>query len=205
MAEPVSRQTIGAFLGALGARAPTPGGGAAACLTGAVAASLAGMVVAYTIGRKDAEAHRDRLEDAARRFEAARVVLLRLADEDAEAYGVLSPLLRLPESDPRRQAELPGALEAAIGAPRAAMAACSNVLRLLEAVEPISNRNLRSDLAIAAVLSAASARASAWNVSINLPLVADAERRDEIESDTVTTLADLAERARRVEDRCRGG
>lgn len=203
MADPIAAQPISAFLDALASRTPTPGGGAAACLAGAVAASLAGMVVAYTIGRKDAEAHRDRLEDAARRFEAARVVLLRLADEDAEAYGVLSPLLRLPESDPRRQAELPGALEAAIAAPRAAMAACSNVLRLLEAVEPISNRNLRSDLAIACVLSAASARASAWNVSINLPLVADAERRDEIESDTVTTLADLAERARRVEDRCR--
>ncbi len=203
MADPMSRQPIGAFLDALAARTPTPGGGAAACLTGAVAASLAGMVVAYTLGRKDAEPNRDRLEDAARRFEAARVVLLRLADEDAAAYGALAPLLRLPESDPRRQADLPDAIEAAIAAPRAAMAACSNVLRLLEAVEPISNRNLRSDLAIAAVLSASAARAAAWNVSINLPLVADADRRDEIESDTVTTLADLTDRARRVEDRCR--
>ncbi len=203
MPGPIAAQSIAAFLDALASRTPTPGGGAAACLTGAVAASLAGMVVAYTLGRKDAEPNRDRLEDAARRFEAARVVLLRLADEDAEAYGALAPLLRLPESDPKRQADLPDALEAAIAAPRAAMAACSNVLRLLEAVEPISNRNLRSDLAIAAALSASAARAAAWNVSINLPLVADTDRRDEIESDTVTTLADRTERARRVEDRCR--
>ena len=47
-----------AFLTDLAARSPTPGGGSLAALLGALAASQAQMVIAYTLGKKK---HNDEL------------------------------------------------------------------------------------------------------------------------------------------------
>ena len=56
------------YLGALAAKSPTPGGGAVASTTGATAAALAGMVVAYSLGKKNLAPHQPLLEDAAHRL-----------------------------------------------------------------------------------------------------------------------------------------
>ncbi len=71
-----------------------------------------------------------------------------------------------------------------------------------ERLVPITNRNLRSDLGIAAVLGEAAARSAVWNIEINLPQVEPMERsRLKQESDRL--LAASVEGARRVEAACR--
>ena len=49
------------LLDQIGAKTPAPGGGAVACASGALAASLAHMVVAYSLGKKWLAAHQDAL------------------------------------------------------------------------------------------------------------------------------------------------
>src|ERR1700761_6343516 len=71
----LSEQRVGEFLAALGERTPTPASGAAAALTGALAAALVELAARFagdeeTVVR--AKAHWSRLAE--------------LADEDAEAY-----------------------------------------------------------------------------------------------------------------------
>src|SRR5262245_5876212 len=88
--QPLASYTIADFLEALAARTPTPGGGAVASAVGATAAALARMVVAYSLGKKSLAAHQPALEIAARELDVARALLLRLADEDAAAYALLS-------------------------------------------------------------------------------------------------------------------
>jgi methenyltetrahydrofolate cyclohydrolase len=70
-----SRQPIGEFLAALGARTPAPASGAAAALTGALGAALAELAARFA-GDEEAVT---RAHDLAARLE-------RLADEDVEAY-----------------------------------------------------------------------------------------------------------------------
>lgn len=202
MAEQFSELTLGAFLERLGAKSPTPGGGAAVCASGALAAGLAQMVVAYSLGKKALAAHQPALERAGAALGRARGLFLELADEDAEAYGLVNELMKLPETDGRRRQELPAAIEASIQVPMAAIAACTEVLRLCEDLAPISNRALHSDLAIAAVLAEGAARASVWNVRVNAALLPDHSARAPLVERAAAAVEDARKRREAVEREC---
>jgi formiminotetrahydrofolate cyclodeaminase len=131
------------------------------------------MVVSYSLGKKGLAAHQADLERAAHALEIARNLFLQLAEEDAQAYGLVNELMKLPEGDPRRAAELPPAMNASIQVPLAAMAAASDLLRLCETLVPITNKQLHSDLGIAAELGLAAARSSLWNVRVNASFLSD--------------------------------
>lgn len=189
---------FGTFLSDIAKKTPAPGGGAVAPAVGAIAAALAEMVVAYSLGKASLAEHQETLTGAAERLGRARSLLLKLAEEDAAAYEWLNRLMRLPEGDPGR-AEMRAAVSAAIAAPRASLAGALDLLRLLEKLVSITNRRLRTDLAIAAVLAEAAARAAAWNVRINLPLIEDARLRADLDHEASDSIREARERAGRVE------
>jgi methenyltetrahydrofolate cyclohydrolase len=189
-------------LASLAAKTPTPGGGASACIAGALAAAQAEMVVAYSLGKKNLTEHQPRLAAAQAALARARAVLLELAEEDAAAYAEMNELGRLLETDPRRMEGYAGAVQRCVQVPTAALAACSNMLRLLDELTGITNRHLRSDLAIAAVLAEAAARACDWNVRINLAAAGAVDWAPRVVAETKQELADAAERAARVQRAC---
>ena len=157
-------EPVRGFLDQLAARTPTPGGGGAAAVTGAMAAGLVAMAARFSATRLPGAGElADQAEELRRR-------LAQLADLDARAYAAVLEALRLPreasEREAQRQEALLGAalvpLEiAGIGARVALMAA-----RLAEAGNP----NLRGDAMTGAVLAAASARSAACLVDINVEL-----------------------------------
>lgn len=196
---------VGRFLEQLGAKTPAPGGGAAACMTGATAAALAHMVVAYSLGKKNLAEHEPHLQQAAASLSRARQLMLQLADEDAAAYVLVNELQKLPDGDARKAAEMPGAAEAAVAVPRAAVALCMDMLRLIESLCGRSNKFLRSDLAIAAVLAEAAARSAWWNVNINLSLLADEGERGRIAAEGERACAKAMEIRASVEQACMAG
>lgn len=174
--------TLGAYrfdelLAATAAKTPTPGGGAIAGATGALACATAGMVVSYSVGKKDLAAFKERLEGAALELERWRGEFLALGDADAEAYGRLNALQKLNPGDPVRAAELPGAIEGALGVPVRCLRLGVEVVKRCLELAPITNKHLRSDLAIAGILGQAAAEAALWNVRVNLPLIEDVSRR----------------------------
>lgn len=197
---PFSHLTLVEFLDQVAAKTPTPGGGAVASAVGALGAALAQMSTNFSVGKKAFTAHQATHEAAIKELTTARVILLQLADEDAEAYGLVNELQKLPETDPRR-ADLPRAIRTAVQVPQALMAACNNLLRLFETLAPITNPYLKSDLAIAAILAEAAARAGAWNVRINVPQL-PAEERAAALTDMERSLADATVRCRAVEAAC---
>jgi len=178
---------LGDLLTAVAAKTPTPGGGAVACAAGALAAALAGMVVSYSVGKKDLAPHKDTLLAAQHELTRARAMFLTLADEDAAAYGLLNELQRLPEADPRRVAEYAGAVRASVNVPLAAVAAAEELARRCSALVPMSNKFLSSDLVVAAILAAAAAESAACNVRINFPLLTEAAERDAL-AETLSTM-----------------
>ena len=196
---------VGTFLEQLGAKTPAPGGGAAACMAGATAAALAHMVVAYSLGKKNLAEHELHLQQASAMLTRARQMMLRLADEDAAVYAVVNELQKLPETDARRIAEFPDAAKAAVDVPRAALALCMDMLRLIESLCGKSNKFLRSDLAIAAVLAEAAARSAWWNVHINLPMLADEAERERIAAEGERACAMAGKIRAGVEGACAMG
>jgi len=172
----LASQTVGGFLESLDAKVPTPGGGAAAAITGATAAATAGMVVSYSINKKSLSEHAQFNTDAQKQLHRARAMFLMLADEDAAGYGVLNALWKLDKDDPTRVAGWADAVSGAINPPRAMLALSVDLLRLCESLITTTNRQLKSDLGVAAVLGNAGAKAAAWNVRINIPLLPENER-----------------------------
>ncbi|MDX2147512.1 MAG: cyclodeaminase/cyclohydrolase family protein [Planctomycetota bacterium] len=198
----LARVALGDLLAQVAAKTPTPGGGAVASVVGALAAALAGMVVSFSLGKKSLAMHEVSLQEAAGQLARARDVFLRLSEEDAAAYGAMNELQRLPESDSRRNLELPGAARASIMVPLATMAACTDLLRLFQKLAGTTNQHLRSDLAIAAVLARATADASRWNVRINLPSIADPQERGGYVTEAERMASSAADLAQRVESAC---
>lgn len=180
----LGQTTLDQFLDQLGAKQPTPGGGAAASVAGAVGVALGQMVLAYSLGKKALAEHQELLEQAMAALTRARSMFLTLAQEDAAAYAVLNELMRLPAEDARRKQEWDAAVASSIRPPMASLALASETARMLVSLCGTTNTQLKSDLAIAGILVEAAAAAAKWNVVINVPLLPEADREK--------TLADAA-------------
>ena len=168
--------SVGGFLESLNAKLPTPGGGSAAAITGATACATAGMVLSYSIDKKSLAQYRSHNSDAQNQLNRARLMFLALADEDAAGYGMLNSLWKLDKDDPKRVAQWDEAVAGAINPPRAMLALSVDLLRLCEQLITTTNKQLKSDLGVAAVLGQAAARSAAWNIRINIPLLAEQEQ-----------------------------
>ena len=173
-------QPVRGFLDRLAARTPTPGGGGAAAVTGAMAAGLVAMAARFS-GRQLPEAG-----DLADEADRLRYMASQLVDMDARAYTAVLAT-RGPE---RKEALLAAAMIpleiAAIGARVAGLAA-----RVAEAGNP----NLRGDAVTGAVLAAASARSAGGLVDINVGLGGLDPELSRRAAQAVADAADAAERA----------
>ncbi len=191
----LAAQTVAAFLDALAAPIPVPGGGAVAGLLLAQSAALGEMVVSFALSKSKfasfAPAHRAALTG----LTDLRKTALRLADLDAAAYRALNALWKLPKDDAARELGWNAAVEDAIQAPQSVIETASSVLGQLEPLIGTTAESLKSDLAIAIDLAAAAARAAAWNVRANLPLLEHEVERAHRSSALDTTLRDIALRA----------
>lgn len=194
-------QPLGALLDSIAAKAPTPGGGAVACAVGALAAALGEMVVAYSLGRKNLTEHQELLAEAARELQARRQRLLDLAADDMAAYARLNEAMKLLAGDPAREASIAKAAAAATDPPLAVMHECGALLALFERLAGRSNRHLRSDLAIAAILTASAGAASRWNVRINEPLLETAAATA-VSGEADKLAAEIGRRAGAIEQAC---
>lgn len=195
----LAEHDVRGLLAAIALKTPAPGGGATACVAGALAAAQAEMVVAYSLGKKDLAVHQERLSAARAKLERGRAMLLELGDEDAEAYSTLNQLQRLPEGDARKAMDVPSAALACVQIPLAALAACVDLLALMVELTPITNRHLRSDLLIAGTLAEAAARACDANVRVNLGSIADEGVRAGLAAQAKPMLARAREDLARVQ------
>lgn len=199
--EAFAEQRFGTVLDQLAAKTPAPGGGAAASIAGATAAALAGMVVSYSLEKKSLAEHQTMLKAAAGRLGEMRATFLELAERDAAAYTELNELQKLPEDDPHRLEQEPGAITRAVEIPQRAVDLSIELLDLIESLVGRSNTNLRSDLAGSAALAEASAAAAGWNVRINTPLLPERERAP-LQGRLATTLDAARQTRDRVERAC---
>jgi methenyltetrahydrofolate cyclohydrolase len=147
----------------LASDAPTPGAGAVAALTAAMAAGLVKMVASASSGWEGARG-------AAAQAQALRTRLAPLAAANAEAYERALTTLALPHDIPPdvRSFEIHKALGHAADVPLRIAAAATDVAFLAAETARNGELALRPDVAVAAVLAEGCARAAAHLVEINL-------------------------------------
>lgn len=160
-------KNIEKFLEALASSAPTPGGGGAAALCGALSIALGNMVGSLTLGKKKyADVHEDIAELNAK-AEALRAGFVALVDADAEAFAPLSHAYSIPKDDPARDEIMEPALLRAAEAPLEIMRKCAEALELISGYAAKGSALAISDAGCAAALCGAAMEAAALNVKIN--------------------------------------
>jgi glutamate formiminotransferase/formiminotetrahydrofolate cyclodeaminase len=164
--------SISAFLDALAAPDPTPGGGTAAAIGGAIGVSLLMMVAGLPKTRTNNDAERVQLGETRAALVGVRDRLLTLADTDTAAYNTVTAAYRLPKGSGEEQAArkhaVQRAMQAATEAPLDILDTVAQAMAHAKVVAELGNTSAASDVRVALeLLEAAGAGASA-NVEINL-------------------------------------
>jgi formiminotetrahydrofolate cyclodeaminase len=169
--------SLSALLAAIRDPGPTPGGGSAAAVAGAIGASLLAMVASMTKHRAASEEDVERLQAAASRCADLSARLEALVDDDSAAYDGVVVAYRLPRgSDAEkagRRTRIQAALVAAVETPLEVMRHCNDAIEAAATVARFGNPNAASDVGVALELLVAAGRAARLNVEINLASLDD--------------------------------
>ena len=172
--EPVS---IDAFLERLASSAPTPGGGSAAALMGAMGAALISMVCNVSIGKKGYEAVEGELLSIRAESESLRSRLTAMMAEDVAAFDGLMAAYKLPkaseEDKAHRAAAIQTSLACATDVPLDCARACAAVIALARRAGEHGFKGVVSDAGVGVLAAHAALRSAALNVFINAPALAD--------------------------------
>lgn len=160
-------KNIDKFLEALASSAPTPGGGGAAALCGALGIALGNMVGNLTLGKKKYADVQEDIAELNAKAEALRAGFVALVDADAEAFAPLSRAYSIPKDDPARDEIMEPALLRAAEAPLEIMRKCAEALELISGYAAKGSALAISDAGCAAALCGAAMEAAALNVKIN--------------------------------------
>ena len=160
-------KNIERFLEALASSAPTPGGGGAAALCGALGIALGNMVGSLTLGKKKYADVQEDIAELNAKAEALRAGFVALVDADAEAFAPLSRAYSIPKDDPARDEIMEPALLRAAEAPLEIMRKCAEALELISGYAAKGSALAISDAGCAAALCGAAMEAAALNVKIN--------------------------------------
>ncbi|MCX5705316.1 MAG: cyclodeaminase/cyclohydrolase family protein [Candidatus Omnitrophica bacterium] len=147
-------ESLKKYLDDLAARAPTPGGGSAAALNAALAASLVSMVANFTLGKSKYARFEADVKKILASSEKLRKDFLNLVDLDVKAYN--SKNLRESLNVPFMTARL-----------------CFEGIKLCLPLATKGNINLSSDCGTAAALFDGAFSGASFSVDINLKLLGD--------------------------------
>lgn len=166
------------FLEELASKQPTPGGGAASALCGAVAAALTSMLANLTVGKAGSEENEQQTAQIIDAAGKLREELTVLADDDAAVFGKFMAAYRMPKTTDEEKAARTAAIQqaavAAADVPMQIAEKSMEVLLLARRIIVIGNPNAISDGTVSAIVARAALRSALYNVKINLGLIKDA-------------------------------
>ena len=165
------------LLEAFRAPEPTPGGGSASALTGAVGAALLAMVASLDKSRAETAEDSNRLRAAGEKCASLSQRLSDLIDEDSRAYDAVVAAFKLAKGTEAekstRSIRIQEALRGATEVPLEVMRASGDALEQGVVVTQFGNLNARSDAQVGVELLRAAVRGAKLNVEINLESLKD--------------------------------
>jgi len=178
-------ESIQHYLDELASAQPTPGGGSASALSGALGAALASMVCRLTPGKAGYEEVQSEIEQIWEQTERLRARFAQLLQEDIAAYGQLAAAYRMPrgtdEERSERAATIQQRLAAAARVPLEVVEGAATITSLCRRIAEIGNVNVLSDILASTALERAAAEGAAAMVRINLRPMKNAQLAAELE------------------------
>jgi len=173
---------IAKLLNQIASDTPTPGGGSASALAGALSASLCAMVAGLSLNRGKLKKHEAR--KIRNKCQLTQRKLYKAIEEDAESYLGVMRAFGLPKTTEsevlHRRQMIQRALKKATMVPQVV---CEHALTLLEFSRILllkGNPNAWSDAGVAAYLANAALDGAVLNIRINLESIRDGSFKKEM-------------------------
>jgi formiminotetrahydrofolate cyclodeaminase len=180
----IAKMKVGTFINALSNSDPTPGGGGASAVTGAMGVALAGMVASLTYkSDKYVDVH-DEMAEIKAQSDKLQMRLLELADEDAIVFAPLAAAYKIPKEIPGRGITLENALVDACSVPFEVMNVCVEALRLFPILREKGTKMALSDVYGGEFLCKAAIKTASFNVFINTKLMKNKAKAKELDDAT---------------------
>lgn len=188
------------FLEQLSSSAPIPGGGGASAAVGAFASALGLMVTNLTVGKKKYADVEEEILEIREKLEQKKQDLVRMVDEDAEAFEPLAKAYRMPKETEEEQAEKEKVMEAALkNAAEAPLCIMKTIVDTMEMIRVLGKKGSRlavSDAGVAILFAQAALEGASLNIFINTKMMKDqeeAERLNYLADQLIATGKELKE------------
>ncbi|MFT4721052.1 MAG: formiminotetrahydrofolate cyclodeaminase [Candidatus Azotimanducaceae bacterium] len=185
----LTNQTIETYLQQLAGKTSTPGGGAAAGISGAQAAALLGMVAQFSQQPTLMQTVIDACDRSAGAF-------MRMAQEDITGFKAVMTAYGLPATDStskqQKQIAVQEALGAAVAAPLAMIDEAMTLIALAQQLQTHGNKNLITDVGIAASLLLSCLQSSQLNLRVNLRSIKTQELIERCQAQLLTVQQGVA-------------
>lgn len=164
--------TVSGYADLTASESPAPGGGSASAAVGAFGTALGVMVANLTSSKKGYEKHWKMYSDYAVQGQDIKQRLLRLVDEDTQAYNGIIDAVRLPKATDEeiaiRNKAMVEATRHAIEVPFRAMETAAEAIPLIAAMVEKGNPNSVSDAAVGGLCLRTAITGAYYNVRINM-------------------------------------
>jgi len=175
---------IKTFLDTLASKSPTPGGGSAAALVGAMSAALLSMVGNLTIGKEKYLDVENDIKRLLEKSEKLRADFEELIEKDIEAFNQFMAVMKLPketkEQKENRSREMQNALKDAANVPLEIARKSLEVLNICQEVAAKGNKNVISDAGVGAIVAEAAFESAILNVKINSGMIKDEKDKKDL-------------------------
>jgi len=180
------------FIEQLAAPTAVPGGGSAAAAAGAMAAALGHMVASLSRGKKSYLQYERELSEAIARLAQLREELKAAIDADADSYAAVVKAYKHAKESTNGDAVINQALKGAAKVPLGVAERSREIGRILEALRPITNPKMASDLTVGLALAHAAVEGALANVEINLESLTEPRLADELRAKARTLQVQTA-------------
>ena len=176
------------FVEVLASDAPTPGGGGAAALVGAVGTALGNMVGSLTVGKKKYADVQEEILALKAKCDALQTELLNQVEMDEINFLPLAKAYGIPKDDPSRDKVMAEATVIACSTPLKIMELCGEAIECIAVFAAKGSRLAVSDAGCGAVVCKAALQAASLNVFINTKSLKDRAVAEELNSKTNALL-----------------
>lgn len=196
--------TLKEFLERTAANEALPGGGSSSALNGAIASALTGMMANLTIGKKNYTEVEEQMKKTVEMMEENRLHFVNDIDRDADAYGLVMNVYKLPKETDEQKAvrgeKIQEAMKVASLVPMEVAERAYGMLDIIIETIRLGNKNAVTDGMVGLMACRTAIMGALLNVRINLGGIADQvfvaelkEKCDLIEKDTIITENEMIE------------
>lgn len=193
--------TCTGFADETASESPAPGGGSISAYMGALAAALGTMVANLSAHKAGWDDRWKEFSDVAEKGRDIQDRLIRLVDEDTEAFNMIMDVFAMPKNTPEEKNARAEALEKATlhatQVPLSTMKAASEAFDILQQMAEKGNPASVSDAGVGALAARAAVLGAELNVKINAAGLKDREAADRIlrEAAEIASAACRSEKA----------